>query len=205
MKFSIVMPSFLGPYPGAAKNRVQKFKRAVRSVYNQTFQDWELLIVADGCEDTVAESLLLAAELQSGSVRGYYIDKCPLWAGTPRNEGITRAQGEYILYLDTDDTYTPDYLSRLNRAIAERPGKWFLVPDLIPYNGSWRERPIGGIKLGGAGTSNIIHQPGVLWEDGATYAHDYRLIKRLRDKFGEPTILTVAGYQVQHIPNRYDL
>ena len=53
MKFSIVMPSYLATYPGAANNREGKLVRAVNSVIEQSFPDWELHVVADGCKRTL--------------------------------------------------------------------------------------------------------------------------------------------------------
>ena len=53
MRFTIVLPSFLGAYANAASRRPEKLVRAVDSVIAQTFQDWELLVIADGCQETV--------------------------------------------------------------------------------------------------------------------------------------------------------
>ena len=52
MKISVIMPSFLSQYDGCAKNREQKFIRAVDSFIAQTYNDKELVIVADGCLKT---------------------------------------------------------------------------------------------------------------------------------------------------------
>ena len=50
-KFSVIMPSFLGEYSRAAQNREEKIVRSIDSCLDQ--MDFELIIVADGCQKTV--------------------------------------------------------------------------------------------------------------------------------------------------------
>ena len=50
---SIIMPSYLGAYKKAAKDRDRKIVRAINSVVKQTYKDWELIVIADGCNKTV--------------------------------------------------------------------------------------------------------------------------------------------------------
>ena len=52
MKISVVMISYLGEYPGARSNPIDKFKRAVDSYIGQTYNDKELIIISDGCDTT---------------------------------------------------------------------------------------------------------------------------------------------------------
>ena len=52
MKFSVIMASYLGNYPGCANNREAKFIRSVKSFLNQSYDNKELIIVSDGCEIT---------------------------------------------------------------------------------------------------------------------------------------------------------
>ena len=44
---SVIMPSYLGAYKNAAKDRDRKIVRAINSVVRQTYKDWELIIIAD--------------------------------------------------------------------------------------------------------------------------------------------------------------
>jgi glycosyltransferase involved in cell wall biosynthesis len=54
MRFSIIVASNLGNYASnLAKDRDKKIVRMIESVMVQTFQDFELIIVADGCEKTI--------------------------------------------------------------------------------------------------------------------------------------------------------
>ena len=52
-RIAVVMPSFLGDYTNAAKNREEKFLRAVNSVRTQSYDNKLLVVVSDGCLDTV--------------------------------------------------------------------------------------------------------------------------------------------------------
>lgn len=202
MKFTVVMPSYLGNYKGAATNREEKILRAVQSVIDQTYSDWELIIIADGCDKTVD---IARKHIKDKRVKGFLIEKQSLWSGTVRNTAIERATGDWVIYLDIDDCYEPDYLWQLSEAIEDNPGAWYYVDDLI-YNKEWIKRRCEIGTLGKCGTSNIIHPKGHYWNKVDNYAHDHRFIKMLKSQLHSPVYLSdICGYKVCHIPGSYDV
>jgi len=119
---------------------------SIGSVLRQTYADWELLVVGDGCTDDSAE---VTARAAAGDARVRWIN-LPANTGQqsgPNNEGIRQAQGELIAYLGHDDLWMPRHLERLVAAIdagadiayavvemvlperaAPRPAPWPLAP-----------------------------------------------------------------------------
>lgn len=210
------MPSYLGHYEGlfgsAASNRVEKFHRAVESVMAQTFEDWELLVVADGCDTTWTEKeRYLHAD---AAIRFFSIPKQRLWSPHVRNFGLSRARGTYAIYLDTDDAYDPDYLHDVHRSL-ELSGMppWALLDDLVWDGERWARRVVAHLLAKGtAGTSNVVHKVGLAyWPEieyrhpGYGYATEDSSFVRLLEKTGPPVSIPPAGYRVMHIPRHYDL
>lgn len=113
MKVSVIMPSYLGEYPGAAKNRDKKFVRAVNSFINQTYQDKELIIVADGC--TLTYELYMQHFSSHDNIKITMIPKQPPYSGEMRNEGLRMATGDLITYLDSDDVAGPKHIETIVR------------------------------------------------------------------------------------------
>ena len=93
-------------------NRHQYIGRAIESVLNQTFQDFELIIVNDGgsreCE-AVIESF------QSNKIWYLYVEHGGV--SHALNQGILTSRSKYIAYLDDDDRYFPDHLQTLVSAL----------------------------------------------------------------------------------------
>jgi len=96
------MPSFLGQYPDCASDRKKKFRRAVNSYLSQDYQDKELIIISDGCSETVN---LVKNFYQQKHIHLIEIKKQPLFSGNVRQAGINVAKGEIITYLDSDDFF----------------------------------------------------------------------------------------------------
>ena len=102
--FSNVIPTF---------NRVNKLKSTIESVLNQTFDDFELLIMDDGSVDGTEKMVN-----KFGDSRIKYE-----WAinsggpATPRNRGIEKAAAPWISFLDADDIWYPNRLFEVAEAI----------------------------------------------------------------------------------------
>lgn len=198
MKYSIIMASYLGEYPGAAKDREVKFRRAVDSVLAQTHEDWELLVVADGCQTTIR----ILSEYTDPRISGELIPKEPQWSPTVRNVGLYRATGDVMLYLDTDDTIGPEHLSKL---VIPENFTWGYFNMMEWKRGRWAEMVCSVTTKWKCGTGNLVHIRGLWWPERANdYAHDWTFIQSMR-QVSEGMRLPTPEYFCMHIPNRYDL
>ncbi len=103
---SVVIPNY---------NHARFVGDAIRSVLNQSFCSYEIIVVDDGSTDDSREVI----EKFGGRVRGIYQENAGLSAA--RNAGIRAAQGAFIGLLDADDMYEPNYLGTLVNALESRP------------------------------------------------------------------------------------
>lgn len=190
MKFSIVIASLLLPYTGAAHDRERKLARAVASAQRQTYTDFEIIVVADGCHKTmeIVEDAV--------NVRSFLIPQGKLFGGGPRNKGIEEAQGDYIVYLDIDDFYGEDHLKKIAEHLNGYDWVWY---NDIRWNGKWHENFCDIYQVGKHGTSNVCHKKlGVNW-DVKGYAHDYHFIQKLL-RFKNFKKIPTPEYYVAHVP-----
>ena len=102
---SVIMPVY---------NRVETVKLAVDSVLNQTYKNIELIIVDDGSKDGSTELLK-----NLDDERIVLICKENSGVSSARNCGLSVATGDYIAYLDSDNTWDPRYLSAMVGAFTK--------------------------------------------------------------------------------------
>ncbi|MFW6079933.1 MAG: glycosyltransferase, partial [Gemmatimonadota bacterium] len=94
---------------------------AVDSVLAQSFDDWELIVVDDGSTDATSAYL---DSIRDPRLRHIRIEHTGLPAKA-RNEGLARARGEYLAFLDSDDLWQPRKLERQLAALRARPdARW---------------------------------------------------------------------------------
>lgn len=95
-----------------ARNFIQE---TIFGVVNQTYEDWELLLVDDGSSDgTVNEIEGLLGELPVHVQERIKVHLLPenIGAAKARNAGLEATQGRYVAYLDADDIWKPEKLER---------------------------------------------------------------------------------------------
>jgi len=90
-------------------------KRAIDSVLNQDFQDFELIIIDDGSKENDRELLLACIEENEDKL--IYIRHSNRGQSESINRGVLNSVGEYITILDSDDEYKPNHLSACLSAI----------------------------------------------------------------------------------------
>ncbi|WP_417370988.1 glycosyltransferase family 2 protein [Gelidibacter japonicus] len=98
---SIIIPTY---------NRAHLIGETLDSVLAQTYQNWECLVVDDGSSDTTDA---LIATYKTSDVRFQYLhrpSKKIKGASACRNVGLEAAQGDYIIFFDSDDVMTPDHI-----------------------------------------------------------------------------------------------
>ena len=99
---SIIMPLY---------NAVGFMEETVQSVLEQSYKEWELLIVDDCSTDGSYEKALSLAERDS-RIRVFQLAENSGGPAAPRNYGIARASGEYIAFLDADDVWENQKLEK---------------------------------------------------------------------------------------------
>jgi glycosyltransferase involved in cell wall biosynthesis len=95
----------------------QYIGETLTSVFQQSFTDYEVIVVNDGSPDTEQLEIALAPFLHQ--IR--YIKQENLGAGAARNEGLRAAKGEFVAFLDADDLWLPNYLDEQIRFIKASP------------------------------------------------------------------------------------
>jgi glycosyltransferase involved in cell wall biosynthesis len=106
---SIILPTF---------GRLQYLRSTVASIYQQTLQDWELIVADDG-SDVETRTYLQTLEADS-RVKLVWLTHTGVPAAV-RNAALGEARGEYVAFLDSDDLWAPDKLSRQVASLRSRP------------------------------------------------------------------------------------
>ncbi len=107
MTFSVIIPVY---------NRTKTLKSAVESVLCQSYRDYEIIVVDDGSDDSVATAL--RPPYMGGLIRYIRSEDNKGGVSHARNIGIKASEGDYIAFLDSDDLWLPDKLKAQHNAIS---------------------------------------------------------------------------------------
>lgn len=93
-------------------------RKAIQSVLDQTYQDWELIVIDDSSQDGTSE---MVKEFNDLRIIYKHRDTNFGTDTKPKNEGILLSKGKYIAFLDSDNTYRPDHLIALLTELENEP------------------------------------------------------------------------------------
>jgi glycosyltransferase involved in cell wall biosynthesis len=106
--FSIVVPTY---------NRSDLITETIKSIQNQTYENWECIVVDDGSTDNTKE---VVRQIANGDNRVKYVFQKNAERSAARNNGIKNSCGKYICFLDSDDRFLPRNLEVLKQYIESK-------------------------------------------------------------------------------------
>lgn len=181
----------------ATYNWSSVLRYSIASVLRQTFADFELLVVGDGCTDDSAD---VVASSRDPRVR--WIDR-PANTGhqsEPNNEGLRQARGEIVAYLGHDDLWLPHHLATVVSAIDRTNSDlaYALAINVNPDGSAWPAipRPASGTfssplsmahrrrvteEMGGWRDYRELHDPPdvELWRRAQARGYSFTFVPRL--------------------------
>ena len=111
--FSIIIPLY---------NKADYIGKAIRSILNQTYQEFEIIVVNDGSTDDSLKNLQSTIyDLQFSEEKIKIIDQKNQGVSIARNNAVIIAKNDYIAFLDADDWWEPTYLEEMNDLIEKYP------------------------------------------------------------------------------------
>ena len=147
MKYSVIVPVY---------NRPNECEELLESLTHQTQRDFEVIIVEDGSSVPCRE----VVERYTDKLAVHYYDKPNSGPGQTRNYGVERANGEYVIILDSDVVLPEGYFAAIDAELAANPCDAFGGPDRAHESFSTTQKAInyamtsffttGGIRGGKA-------------------------------------------------------
>lgn len=114
MTFSIILPFF---------NSSKTIYKAIDSILSQTFRDFELVVINDGSQDD-SEEILKKHFLRDTRIS--YYSNSNRGVSFARNFGISKAKGDYILFIDSDDFVDDIFLEQLSKDLLNNDNKFIV-------------------------------------------------------------------------------
>jgi glycosyltransferase involved in cell wall biosynthesis len=148
---SVVIPAY---------KRSHIIERTIRSVLEQNYQDFEILVVDDGSRDDT--ELVVASLSKEESRIRYFCHDTNRGAQAARNTGVKAAKGEWIIFLDSDDYFTPNSLE-VRMLAAQREGAKVINSQCIVLKEDEGSTVYGTPPLNGYIYRSLLHYCGPLF------------------------------------------
>lgn len=172
MRLTVITPTLARP----------SLRGTLASIAPQLHDGDEHIVIGDGAQPRAAETCAeYGASYQDGTQTHNY-------GAAQRDVGISLARGDWLLFCDDDDTFTPDALATVRQVVVDNP--------TMPHLFRMRYRASGVVLWqddivceGNVGTPMIV-VPTCLelpaWSDGhpVAYTSDHRFIQRVTDLYG---------------------
>ena len=143
---SVIIPAY---------NAEKYISATINSVLNQTYTDWELIIIDDGSTDGTAN--IITGFLQDPRIKYYYQKNTGVCGA--RNNGLKLAKGDSIALLDADDGWEPNNLEKKISILKSEPEVAWVFSDMYNADENLNKKDIAPI-----GTDKEILKSLLLWE-----------------------------------------
>jgi len=112
--FSVIIP---------IHNKLPHLERSIKSVLNQSFKEFELILIDDASTDGSTEKI---KEFYDPKIRRFRRDVPGPGGYAARNLGIEKAQGDWVAFLDADDEWDLNHLEKMNKLALDYPEVYFM-------------------------------------------------------------------------------
>ncbi len=189
---SVVIPVYNGE---------KTIKQTIDSVLNQTFTDFELIIINDGSQDGTLD---IVCKIQDARIKVFSYPNAGVNAS--RNRGFKLASGEFITFLDDDDLWIPDKLEDQYKALLNNPQAGVAISwtDWIDESGkiigrggyvSWEGDALARMLLNDfveSGSNALIRKQAFIevggFDESLTHAEDWDMWLRLAARYHYTTV-----------------
>ncbi len=120
MKYSIIIPVY---------NSEKTLGRCIESIINQSYEDYEIILVNDGSKD---DSLKICLEYSKKYENIITVNQPNGGASSARNKGLETARGDFVLFVDSDDYVSDNYFGEFEKYDAH--GGWVIFKDSWEVN-----------------------------------------------------------------------